>query len=120
MDRAQVRALCNAGEATSAEAAGDEEEWLMAGRSKKKKAVTRGTTSIQAGPLLKSITPSTLPVSPLCNSAVSIFCGPTPRSFLLLLLPCPSSHRSTGMLSALTCKLAVVMSLAGSLLTCPR
>lgn len=38
----------SAGEqAKGTEGGGDDEEWLMAGRSKKKKAVTRGTTSIQ-------------------------------------------------------------------------
>lgn len=39
-------------EAEGAEGGDDNEEWLTAGRSKKKKAVTRGTTSIQARPLL--------------------------------------------------------------------
>ncbi len=30
------------------EGGGGDEEWLMAGRTKRKKAVTRGTTSVQA------------------------------------------------------------------------
>ncbi|KAK9918617.1 hypothetical protein WJX75_005398 [Coccomyxa subellipsoidea] len=41
-------------EAEGAEGGDDNEEWLTAGRSKKKKAVTRGTTSIQGGTTLAS------------------------------------------------------------------